>query len=86
MGRDSFAVQLTGTATTTLGTRFLMAICVNKTLIGTMVIKDGATTVGSFAIGTVPNTYHVVPNGARYQNLQVVLSAGDDVTAYIQLA
>lgn len=86
MGRDSFPVQLTGTGTTTLGSRFLMAICVNKALTGTMVIKDGASTVGSFAIGTAVGTYHIVPNGARYQNMQVVLSAGDDVTAYVQLA
>lgn len=86
MGNDSSPVKLAGTATTTLGSRFLYAVCVNKTLTGTMTIGEGATVLANFAIGTVAGQYHNLPNGGRYQNLQFVLSAGDDVTVYVKIA
>ena len=86
MGNDSTAKQLTGSATTTIGAAFLYAICVNKTLTGTLTVSDTGSTVATFAIGTLPGTYHVVPNGARYGSLACALSAGDDVTVYVRKA
>ena len=52
MRNDSNPKQLTGSGTTTIGSCFLYALCVNKDLTGTMVVKDGTTTIASFAIGT----------------------------------
>lgn len=86
MGNDSYPVKLTGSGTTTLGSVFLYGICVNKTLTGTLTINETGTAVGQFAIGTTPATYHTLPNGGRYGNLTLVLSAGDDVTAYFKKA
>lgn len=84
MGNDSNPVQLTASGTTVPGSVFLYCICVNKTLAGTMIVKDGAATLASFAIGTVPGTYHNLPSGGRYANLTVVLSGADDVTVYVR--
>jgi hypothetical protein len=80
MGNEAGIKQLTGSATTTLGSVYLYNICVNKTLTGTMTIKEGANTVATFAIGTTPNNYHHHPFGTRYYSLSIVLSAGDDVS------
>jgi len=86
MGNDANPTKLTGSGTTTLGSVFLMNICINKTLTGTLTVQEGATPLGQFAIGTIPGTYHTLPNGGRYTNLQLVLSAGDDVTVYTKRA
>ena len=86
MGNDSYPILLTPSATTTLGSNFLYVVCVNKTLVGTMVINDGASSRGSFALGTTPGNYHLLPSGGRYGNLNIVLSAADDVTVYIKKA
>lgn len=84
MGNDSYPVLLTGTASTTLGSVMLYDVCVNKVLTGTMILKETATALANFDIGTPRGNYHTVPNGARYANLVVTLSAGDDVTVYVR--
>lgn len=86
MGNDSYPILLAPTAITTLGSNFLYVICVNRTLAGTMVVNDGAAARANFAVGTTPGNYHLVPNGGRYSNLNIVLSAADDVTVYIKKA
>ena len=58
----------------------LMGIFINKTTVGTVTIKSGATTVGVFAIGTTPNTYWLVDEGTEVADLQIVTSGIDDVT------
>lgn len=57
-----------------------LGIFINKTTTGTVTIKSGATTIGVFAIGTVPNTYWLTDDGVEIADMQVVTSAGDDVT------
>lgn len=84
MGNDSYPVKLTGSATTTLKSCFVYAICINKTLAGTLTVNESGTAVASFAIGTLPGTYHILPSGGRYAIPTFVLSAGDDVTVYIK--
>lgn len=86
MGNDSYPKKLAGTATTTLNSCFLYAISINKTLTGTLTVNESGTAVAQFAIGTVAGTYHIVPNGVRYAVLTLVLSAGDDCTAFIKIA
>lgn len=83
MGNDSYPVLLTGSTSTTLGSCRLFNICINQALAGTMVVKETATPIGSFAIGAVAGNYHQNANGARYGNLVITLSAGDNVTVYI---
>ena len=84
MGNDSTAKPLTASDTTTIGAAFLYAICINKTLAGTLTVNDTGVAMASFAIGTLPGTYHAVPNGARYGSLSCVLSGADDVTVYVR--
>lgn len=84
MGNDSYPVKLTASATTTLASCFLYAICINKALVGTLTVQENATAVGQFAIGTAPGTYHILPNGGRYAIPKFVLSGADDVTVYIK--
>jgi len=82
MGNESNPKKLTGTATTTVGSCAVYGININKTLTGTLTVNESGTAVGQFAIGTLPNTYFSVPNGVRFANLTLVLSAGDDVTLF----
>lgn len=86
MGNDSNPKKLTGTGTTTIGSCFLFGVSINKTLTGTLDIKESGTSVAQFAIGTAPGTYHLAPSGVRYTNLTLVLSAGDDCTAFTKIA
>lgn len=86
MGNESNPKKLAGTATTTLGSVLLFGISINKTLTGTLTVNESGTAVGQFAIGTTPGTYHLVHNGVRYANLTLVLSAGDDCTAFTKVA
>ena len=86
MGNDANPKRLTGTDTTTFGSVFLFGVAVNKTLTGTMTIKEGTATIAVFAIGTAPGTYHQVDSGTRYASLSIVLSAGDDCTAFTKIA
>ena len=86
MGNDSYPLKLTASGTTTIGSAFLYAICVNKTLVGTLTVNETAVAVGQFAIGTAVGTYHIVPNGGRYGVLTLVLSGADDVTVYLRKA
>lgn len=86
MGNDSYPLKLTGTGTTTIGSAFLFAICVNKTLTGTLTINEQGSAVGQMAIATATGQYHNLPSGGRYSLLTIVLSAGDDVTVYIKKA
>lgn len=87
MGNEANPKKLAGTATTTFGSVRMYGVSVNKTLTGTMIINESGTAVATFAIGTTPGTYHLVPsNGVRYANLTIALSAGDDCTAFTQVA
>lgn len=86
MGNDSYPIKLTGSGTTTIGSVFLMGIFINKALTGTLTVNESGTAVGAFAIATTPGSYHILPNGGRYANLTLVLSAGDDVTVYVKKA
>lgn len=86
MGNDSYPVLLTGSASTTLGSVFLFNVCVNKVLAGTMILKETATAVANHDIGTPRGNYHQNSSGARYANLVITLSAGDDVTVYVKKA
>lgn len=86
MGNDANIKQLGGTATTTIGSCFLYNICINKTLTGTLAVKEGSNTVATFAIGTTPGNYHQHAGGVRYGSLSLVLSAGDDVSVLTKAA
>ena len=86
MGNESNVIKLTGSGTTTLNSVLMYGIGINKTLAGTLTVNENGTAVGQFAIGTVAGQYHVVSNGARYFKLTLVLSAGDDVTAFTKVA
>ena len=86
MGNDSNPKKLTGSGTTTLGSVFLYGISINKTLTGTLTVNESGTAVASFAIGTLPGTYHIIPHGVRYTVLTIVLSAGDDCTVFTKVA
>lgn len=76
---------LTAGATTVIsGTAFkrvnLLGIFVNKTLVGTIAIKTGSTTIGTLAVGSLANTYWAVDGGTEIADLQLVSSsASDDV-------
>ena len=87
MENDAYPLKLTGTGTTTpgglSGTK-LYGIAINKTLTGTLTVNENGTAVGAFAIGTAPGMYHLVTQGVRYTKLTLVLSAGDDVTAFVR--
>ena len=87
MENDSYPLKLTGSGTTTVsgvsGAK-MYGICINKTLTGTLTINENAVAVGQFAIGTTPGMYHLVCQGVRYYKLTLVLSAGDDVTAFVK--
>ena len=60
----------------------LLGIAINKTLVGTVTIKSGATTIGVLAIGTLAETYWNVYGGVEINDLQIVTSAADDVTVF----
>ena len=82
MGNDANPKKLTESGTTTIGQARVYAICINKTLTGTLTVNETGTAVAQFAIGTTPGTYHLTPNGAIYSVLTYVLSAADDVTIF----
>lgn len=86
MGNTSNVVKLTGSGTTTLNSVLLYGISINKTLAGTLTVNENGTAVAQFAIGTTPGTYHQIVNGVRYSKLTLVLSAGDDCTAFSNVA
>jgi hypothetical protein len=85
MGNESNPKKLTASDTTTIGSCLLYGISINKTLTGTLTVNESGTAIGAFAIGTLPGTHHKVANGARYTNLTLVLSAGDDVTIFTRV-
>ena len=82
--KNNYTYISTATTTVVSGTVIkrvnLAGIFINKTLTGTVTVKAGATTIGIFAIGTVPNTYWYTKDGIEVADLQIVTSAGDDVT------
>lgn len=82
MLNDSNPKKLTGSGTTTFGSVLLYGVSVNAPLTGTVAIKESGTAVGTLAASTAAGTYHAIPNGVRYANLTIVLSAGDDVTVF----
>lgn len=86
MGNESNVKLLTGSATTTIGSALLFGISINKTLTGTLIVKESTGAVGTFAIGTTPGTYWLSSNGIRFASLSFTLSAGDDVSAFTKVA
>lgn len=86
MGNDSNAKALGGSATTPFGSVFLMGITIGATLTGTVTVKEGSNTILIFAIGTPAGDYCNVPNGVRYGNLTIVLSASDAAAAFTKAA
>lgn len=84
MGNDSYPVLLGQSATTNLKSCLIYCVNINKTLAGTLVLKEGSTVLANFAATTPPGSYHVVPNGARYLNFNAVLSTTDDVTVFMR--
>lgn len=61
----------------------LLGIGINKTLVGTLTVKSGATTIGQFAIGTTPNVFWWTSDGGiEVFDLQIVTSAADDITVF----
>lgn len=86
MGSDSNPKQLTASATTTIGSVFLYGICINKVLTGTITVKDGTSVVGTIAASTVAGMFFAVPNGIRFTNLVIILSAADDATCFTRVA
>ncbi len=76
---------ITDAATTTFaGTEMnrvvLGAININKTLIGTLTVKAGSTTIGIFAAGTLPGEYWYSATGTEIESLTIVTSSAEDVT------
>lgn len=65
---------------TTLRRVNLLAILINKTMTGTLTVKSGATTIGTFAIGTPPNSYWLTDAGISIADLQLITTAADDIT------
>lgn len=87
MGNDANPLKLTGSATNTLGAVYLYGICINTTLVGAVRINEGATKVIGTMGGVTPvGTYHLAPNGVRYNDLRIVLTAADDVTVFTRAA
>lgn len=89
MGTDSNPKKIAynGATAQNFGSVFMQGIAINKTLVGTLIVAEGSTAVANFAATTPPNTYHVIPNGVRYGNLNITLStAADDVTAFTRVA
>ena len=83
MDKTKLAKKCTASATTTLGAMTLCGVNINKTLVGTVTVQEGATALGQFAIGTTPGPYWFTEVGVGFANLQVVLSGADDVTLFI---
>lgn len=84
MGNDSYPVPLTQSGTTNLKSCLIYCVSINKTLAGTLILKEGSTAVANFAATTPPGSYHIVPEGARYSNFNAALSTTDDVTVYMR--
>lgn len=78
--KNKTITKCTGTGTTQKGQVVLNSININKTLTGTVTVQEGATALAQFAIATPPGQYLYDNNGSTFANLQVVLSAGDDVS------
>ena len=70
---------IAGTATKRVN---LFGISINKTLTGTLTVKAGATTIGTFAIGTVVGMQWYTDTGVEVQDLQLVTTANDDITVF----
>lgn len=77
---------ITGAATTTFagetGRVILAGISVNKALTGTLIIKSGATTIGTIAIATPAGQYWTTTNGVEIENLSIVNSAAEDAVVF----
>jgi hypothetical protein len=57
-------------------------IAINKTLTGTLTIKQGATTIGVIAATTIPGMYWLSENGIYVDNLSIVNGSTEDVTVF----
>lgn len=72
--------KCTASGTTTKGQVVLGSLNINKTLVGTVDIQEGATSLAQFAVGTPPGQYFYDDSGSGFANLQIVLSGADNVT------
>ncbi len=85
LNQNTYKYITDATTTTFAGetTRTVIAtININKTLIGTLTIKAGTTTIGIFAAGTLPGEYWYSANGTEIESLSVINSAAADVTVF----
>lgn len=74
---STFALPTTGRRLNILG------LGINKTLVGTMTVKSGATTIGSFAVGTAPNVFWwTAEGGIEVYDPQIVTTATEDITIF----
>lgn len=55
-------------------------IQINKTLVGTLTIKAGSTTIGTFAIGTAVGSYWISTNGIQVESANITTTASEDIT------
>ena len=61
----------------------LHGIQINKTLVGTVTVKAGTTTIGVLAIGTLAGTHWQSTNGVEIESLTIVnSSSSDDITVF----
>lgn len=79
--KNYISKALTPNTTNTLGQFVLGGIHINKAMTGTLVIKDGTTTLGTIAASSAAGDYWTVPGGIAFANLVLVSnSASDDVS------
>lgn len=84
---NNYTVVTAGGTTAIAGTAIarvnLAGISVNKTLVGTIAIKAGTTTIGTLAIGSLAGNYWTTEDGIEIASLTIVSSSGsDDVTIF----
>lgn len=76
----------TGATTTFAGNEtnrvILAAININKILTGTLVIKSGATTIGTIAASAPIGEYWYSNTGTEIESLTIVNASTEDVTVF----
>lgn len=81
MYKNYIPKAVTANETNTFGQFILAGIFINKAMTGTLVVKDGVTTLGTIAAATAAGTYWANPQGTSFGNLVLVSnSAADDIS------
>jgi hypothetical protein len=81
MPGNNFTYINTGVTTIISGTAIKRVNIQGIFIIGTLLVKSGTTTIGSFAIGTPVGTYWFTScYGTEVADAQFVTSAADDIT------